>query len=367
MPVATEGLEGIATVSERRAPGSHRHLSLAPQHAALAAADVDATPHEMRLERRIADIVLASTALTAAAPFMLAAALAIKLEDGGPLLFRQERVGQGRRPFTMLKLRTMVPRASSEAHERFIAQLATGPGSAGSGLHKLTDDSRVTRVGRHCLRRLSLDELPQLLNVVAGQMSLVGPRPALEYELDHYKPQHFERFLVRPGLTGLWQVSGRSGLGFLEMLELDTTYVRTTAAPTRGLLASCPRKPRQPSASAQPCARAGDSPRAKVGLAVVGLGYWGPNLPAQRVGGRRRAHRAASATRPGRAAPVGRPLPGIELTPSYNDVLGDPEVDGVLIATPVSTHYALALAALKAGKHVFVEKPLAGTARSATS
>ncbi len=229
MPVATEGLEGIATVSERRAPGSHRHLSLAPQHAALAASDVVATPHEMRLERRIADIVLASTALTVAAPFMLAAALAIKLEDGGPLLFRQERVGQGRRPFTMLKLRTMVPRASSEAHERFIAQLATGPGSAGSGLHKLTDDVRVTRVG-HWLRRLSIDEVPQLVNVLAGHMSVVGPRPALDYETAFYKAHHFERFAVRPGLTGLWQVSGRNRLGFLEMLELDVDYVRRASA-----------------------------------------------------------------------------------------------------------------------------------------
>src|SRR5215218_6107058 len=181
--------------------------------------------------RRVADVLLAASALVAATPALAVAAVAIKLEDGGPLLFRQERIGHDGRPFTLLKLRTMVPGASSEAHARYIAQLAAGGSASAEGeLHKLTNDSRVTKVG-HWLRRLSLDEVPQFLNVLAGDMSVVGPRPALPYEIEYYQPHHYERFAVPPGLTGLWQVSGRSRLGFLEMLELDVEYVRRRSAP----------------------------------------------------------------------------------------------------------------------------------------
>lgn len=176
--------------------------------------------------RRTADIALAVSALAAATPLMLAAAAAIKLEDGGPLLFRQVRLGIDGRPFTMLKLRTMVAQASSDAHEHYIAQVATQPPRRnGNGLFKLTGDDRVTRVGRW-LRRVSLDEAPQFLNVLLGHMSVVGPRPALPYEVVVYEPHHFERFAVRPGLTGLWQVSGRNRLSFFEMLELDVEYAR---------------------------------------------------------------------------------------------------------------------------------------------
>jgi lipopolysaccharide/colanic/teichoic acid biosynthesis glycosyltransferase len=112
--------------------------------------------------------------------------------------------------------------ASPEMHRAYIERLARGD-IAEDGLQKLTDDPRVTRLGRF-LRRTSLDELPQLINVVRGHMSLVGPRPAIEYELAFYGPQHHERFSVRPGLTGLWQVKGRSELGFREMLDLDVEY-----------------------------------------------------------------------------------------------------------------------------------------------
>ena len=107
---------------------------------------------------------------------------------------------------------------------RYIAQtVRSDAGDDGSPLKKLTDDPRVTRVGR-TLRRLSIDEIPQLFNVLAGQMALVGPRPAIDYELEHYEPAHFERFNVRPGITGLWQVSGRSALSFKDMLDLDARY-----------------------------------------------------------------------------------------------------------------------------------------------
>ena len=179
--------------------------------------------------KRALDTTLAVSLLLILLPLLVLVALAIKLDSRGPVIFRQARLGRGMRQFRVLKFRTMVRDASPELHREYIAKLVAG--EEDHEVKKLTDDPRVTRVGR-VLRRLSLDELPQLFNVVAGQMSLVGPRPALEYELDHYEPQHFERFQVRPGLTGLWQVSGRSGLGFREMLDLDTTYARTNGPAT---------------------------------------------------------------------------------------------------------------------------------------
>jgi len=179
----------------------------------------------------MADVVIAASALTAATPLLIAAAVAIKLEDGGPVLFRQQRLGQGQQAFTLLKLRTMAPQSSSETHERYIAHLAMQPRSPAplGELFKLTNDSRVSKVGRW-LRRLSLDEVPQFVNVLAGHMSVVGPRPALPYEVAFYQSHHFERFAVLPGLTGLWQVSGRNRLDFMDMLDLDVHYVRRRSA-----------------------------------------------------------------------------------------------------------------------------------------
>ncbi len=174
--------------------------------------------------KRLGEPVLALVILLLLLPALLVIALAIKLDSRGPVLFRQRRHGLGMHEFPVLKFRTMVEDASPDLHRRYIAQLMSAQDD-GDGLKKLTNDPRVTRIGAF-LRKTSLDELPQLLNVVAGQMSLVGPRPALGYELDHYDASHFDRFLVRPGLTGLWQVSGRSELGFREMLELDARYAR---------------------------------------------------------------------------------------------------------------------------------------------
>src|SRR4051794_24506090 len=178
--------------------------------------------------KRVIDVALALVALIVLAPIMLVVALAVRLDTPGPLLFRQERCGRGRRPFTVLKFRTMHHGVSPEAHRRYIERLASGEAEAEPGLKKLVGDPRVTRVGAF-LRRTSLDELPQLFNVVKGDMSIVGPRPALEYELEHYRPEHFARFDVRPGLTGLWQVSGRNRIGFLGMLDLDAEYSRTSS------------------------------------------------------------------------------------------------------------------------------------------
>jgi lipopolysaccharide/colanic/teichoic acid biosynthesis glycosyltransferase len=176
---------------------------------------------------RALDLVLAVLLLIVFAPLMVLVAALVKLNSRGPVLFRQNRLGRGMSSFRVIKFRTMRTGVSSDIHQRYIAGLTNGGAAPGGGeLRKLTNDPRVTSVGR-VLRRLSIDELPQLFNVLAGQMSLVGPRPALAYELEYYSPDHFERFTVRPGLTGLWQVSGRSRLGFREMLDLDAEYART--------------------------------------------------------------------------------------------------------------------------------------------
>lgn len=172
---------------------------------------------------RLASFVL----LILIAPLLLLVAALIKLDSPGPVLFRQARVGRHGELFTVLKLRTMQDKSSAELHRRYIMALANGDPAGDTGLKKLVNDPRVTRVGAF-LRRSSLDELPQLINVLRGEMSIVGPRPALAYELEFYEPEHFDRFDVRPGLTGLWQVSGRSELGFLPMLALDSKYARTT-------------------------------------------------------------------------------------------------------------------------------------------
>ncbi len=176
--------------------------------------------------KRTIDIVGAVVLLILVLPLLALVVAAIVADSRGPVLFRQVRHGLGGQTFTVLKFRTMYPGVSTQAHRDFIAQLASGDDSQPAGtLKKLTADPRVTPVGR-VLRATSIDELPQLVNVVRGEMSLVGPRPALPYELEYYRPEHFERFWVRPGLTGLWQVSGRSELGFVEMLTLDTEYAR---------------------------------------------------------------------------------------------------------------------------------------------
>jgi exopolysaccharide biosynthesis polyprenyl glycosylphosphotransferase len=181
-------------------------------------------PGRRRYLKRAGDLFVATVALGVAAPVMLAAALAVRLSSPGPVLFRQERVGMDGRCFRMLKFRTMAVGADSRAHERYVAGLIAGGSRADGRLNKLVDDPRVTPVGR-VLRRFSIDELPQLLNVVKGDMSLVGPRPALPYEVARYEDWHRRRLEMRPGVTGLWQVSGRSRLTFEEMIHLDVHYI----------------------------------------------------------------------------------------------------------------------------------------------
>lgn len=179
--------------------------------------------------KRIFDLCLASMLLVATAPLMLVCALAILLDDGPPVLFRQVRVGRHDREFEMLKFRTMRSGAGDEEHrdyvQKWIREGREARVTAGDNqpVFKLVSDGRVTRVGRW-LRRYSLDELPQLLNVIRGEMSLIGPRPALPYETQLYKDWHWRRFESAPGITGLWQVSGRNQLSFDDMVQLDLQY-----------------------------------------------------------------------------------------------------------------------------------------------
>ena len=176
--------------------------------------------------KRAIDLLLAAVLLVLLAPEFALIVLAVRLDSPGPALFRQRRVGHRGREFSMLKFRSMAADASPDLHRRYIEQLANGRADPEDGeLRKLTTDPRVTRVGA-ILRRTSMDELPQLLNVLLGHMSLVGPRPAVAYELEHYRVDHYERFAVRPGITGLWQVSGRGRLGLRAMLDLDVEYAR---------------------------------------------------------------------------------------------------------------------------------------------
>jgi exopolysaccharide biosynthesis polyprenyl glycosylphosphotransferase len=168
--------------------------------------------------KRVSDIVISLAGLILLFPLMLLIALAIKLDSSGPVLFRQIRVGKGGRPFVLYKFRSM--RQGAEEEQPKLAELdeAVGP------IFKIRHDPRCTRVGRF-LRRTSLDELPQFYNVLRGEMSLVGPRPAIPSEVEQYQEWHRRRLEVSPGMTGLWQVSGRSELTFDEMCLLDIYYL----------------------------------------------------------------------------------------------------------------------------------------------
>jgi lipopolysaccharide/colanic/teichoic acid biosynthesis glycosyltransferase len=176
--------------------------------------------------RRALDILVSGTLLLVSIPLLVLIALAIRIDSGGPALFRQSRVGRGLRTFTVFKFRTMRRDADVAPHREYVRSLihGNGNGDAERGrLYKLSVDDRVTRVGRF-LRSWSLDELPQLFNVLRGEMALVGPRPAIPYEVDMYPEPYLRRFAVKPGLTGLWQVSGRNERTYDEMVRFDIEY-----------------------------------------------------------------------------------------------------------------------------------------------
>jgi lipopolysaccharide/colanic/teichoic acid biosynthesis glycosyltransferase len=173
---------------------------------------------------RALDIVVAGALLVLLAPLLAIVALAVRFDSSGPVFFRQRRFGLGLTSFTIYKFRTMGAEASAAPHREYVVELIRGEGDE-SGVYKLRGDERITRVGR-LLRRFSLDELPQLWNVIRGDMSLVGPRPALPYEVEWYPSDWMQRFGVPPGITGLWQVSGRNELNFDGMVRLDLDYAR---------------------------------------------------------------------------------------------------------------------------------------------
>jgi exopolysaccharide biosynthesis polyprenyl glycosylphosphotransferase len=175
--------------------------------------------------KRAIDVVGASLGLLFAAPVFLWAAWRIPRETPGPIFFRQTRLGANMNEFTMLKFRTMTVDADASGHRDFVTQSMNGDAAAGE-IYKLDRRDVTTPTGRW-LRRSSLDELPQLWNVLRGDMSLVGPRPCLDYETEHFAPHHYERFQMPAGLTGLWQVKARAHAPFSEALEMDITYVRS--------------------------------------------------------------------------------------------------------------------------------------------
>lgn len=184
-------------------------------------------PLASSMARRTLDLVLAGALLVLLAPLLLLIALTIRLDSAGPALYRQRRLGRHMRPFTVNKFRTMSTGADPTPHREYVQSMIAGGDeparTGGKDLYKLAVDNRVTRVGR-LLRRFSLDELPQLWNVIRGEMSLVGPRPVIPYEAEQYPTWYRARFAVKPGLTGLWQVSGRNEKTYEEMVRLDIEY-----------------------------------------------------------------------------------------------------------------------------------------------
>jgi lipopolysaccharide/colanic/teichoic acid biosynthesis glycosyltransferase len=200
--------------------------------------------------RRGFDLLAASTLIILLLPVMIAIAVAVRLDSRGPAMFRQRRVGYREREFTVYKFRSMRLDADEERHRQYVSALIgngsgageeAGAAGGGENLYKLAVDDRITPVGRR-IRSWSVDELPQLVNVVLGDMSLVGPRPAIPSEVESYPAWYAKRFAVKPGLTGLWQVSGRNQRTYEELLTLDIDYAETRSL--LGDLAILARTPR---------------------------------------------------------------------------------------------------------------------------
>lgn len=185
-------------------------------------------PRSMPADKRLLDLAIASVCLILVAPLLAAVAVIVRVTSPGPAFFRQPRVGLGRREFVLYKFRTMYDGSPSDVHREYVSKLLTDdhpPAGGEEGLYKLEDDPRITPVGR-MLRRTSIDELPQLFNVLRGDMSLVGPRPVIAWEAELIGAAHARRFEATPGITGLWQVSGRNALTMRQGFELDVEYLR---------------------------------------------------------------------------------------------------------------------------------------------
>jgi lipopolysaccharide/colanic/teichoic acid biosynthesis glycosyltransferase len=177
--------------------------------------------------KRTIDIMLSLALIVIVVPLLVFLCLLVRSTSAGPALFRQERLGRDKQPFTLLKLRTMYINNDDRVHRDYVTRMLSADHTApagNSGLFKLDADPRKTPLGTW-LRRTSLDELPQFFNVLHGEMSLVGPRPVLPWEAEMFEEAHQQRFVVKPGITGLWQVNGRSRLSMRRAIELDVEYV----------------------------------------------------------------------------------------------------------------------------------------------
>lgn len=173
--------------------------------------------------KRAVDVVGAFALLLFLVPILLVVAIAIVIDTGWPVFYTGERVGRAARMFHVFKFRSMRADADASVHREYLFDLLSGRAASANGLYKVPKDPRITRIGAF-LRKTSLDELPQLVNVLRGEMSLVGPRPEVPYALDQYEPWMYRRFEVAPGITGLWQVSGRGRIGVRDMWRLDVQY-----------------------------------------------------------------------------------------------------------------------------------------------
>jgi len=211
----------MTRLTERTKPAAHKEPAWARGGGTVASALSAAI-------KRALDLLLASVALLVLSALLAVIWLAVRLSSPGPAVFSQERLGRGEQPFTMYKFRSMATGADDAIHREYVSRMLTGEGGpveATNGIYKLHADPRITPLGGW-LRKTSLDELPQLVNVVRGDMSLVGPRPVLAWEAKLFSPEARARFQTRPGLTGLWQVSGRNALTMQQALALDVEYVR---------------------------------------------------------------------------------------------------------------------------------------------
>jgi lipopolysaccharide/colanic/teichoic acid biosynthesis glycosyltransferase len=184
----------------------------------------------MPLWKRLIDVIFSGIGIVFISPLILFFAILIKVNSPGPVFFKQERVGYGGKMFTMFKLRTMKQNSDTSIHKKYLSKLIHADDNADATsstgvMKKLENDSRIVPFGNF-MRKAGIDELPQLINVLFGDMSLIGPRPPISYEVDEYKNWFSDRFDIVPGLTGLWQVSGKNNLTFHEMIRLDIQYIR---------------------------------------------------------------------------------------------------------------------------------------------
>ena len=200
-------------------------VTMQPHLTLVAAPAVSGAYQRGALAKRAFDIVAAGLGLVILSPLLLLVYLGVRLSSRGPAIYTQRRVGLGGRCFNFFKFRTMVHRSDDSIHRAYSERLINGWNARHeSRAFKMTDDPRITPIGRF-LRKCSLDELPQLFNVLRGDMSLVGPRPPIEYEVEYYHEWHKQRLQAKPGISGLWQVSGRSQVPFDEMVMLDIHYM----------------------------------------------------------------------------------------------------------------------------------------------